>query len=267
MPVGYSLYVDTPSTLHQAIDPRTKLVGLAASFVLALEFNDPKFLGAILGGLLLIGLWARLPFRRLMPFLAAAGWFLIVGMAIWPAYVRQGPVLFTVFHLPVTLDGLLFGLAMGLRVAIMSVGAGIWMLTTAPQKLMLGLLKIGLPYRAGLAMSTTIRFIPLINAERLMISEAQRARALNLDTGNPFARASKSVAVIGPLFLRALALSQALAMAMEARGMGARDHRTSIVEIQLTPTDWAIMSCALVTVIVGLVMRLMGVGILVKGYL
>jgi energy-coupling factor transport system permease protein len=267
MPVGYSLYVDTRSTLHHAIDPRTKLGGLVTSFVLALEFNDPKFLGAILAGLLLIGLWARLPFRRLMPFLMAAGWFLIVGIAIWPAYVRQGAVLFTVVHRPVTVDGLLFGLAMGLRVAIMSVGAGIWMMTTAPQKLTLGLLKMGFPYRAGLALSTTIRFIPLINAERAMIAEAQRARALNLDTGNPFARASKSVSVIGPLFLRSLALSQSLAIAMEARGMGARDHRTSIVEIKLMPVDWLITAGSLLVMAAGLVMRLKGIGVLVKGYL
>jgi energy-coupling factor transport system permease protein len=267
MPVGYSLYVDTASMLHQTIDPRTKLAGLVTSFVLALEFNDPKFLAAILGGLLLIGLWARLPFRRLLPFLAAAGWFLIVAIAIWPTYIRQGTVLFAFAHRPVTVDGLLFGLAMGLRVAIMSVGAGIWMMTTAPQKLTLGLLKMGLPYRAGLAMSTTIRFIPLINAERAMIAEAQRARALNLDTGNPFTRASKAVSVIGPLFLRALALSQSLAIAMEARGMGARAKRTSIVEIELMPVDWIIMACALFAIAVGLVMRLKGIGVLVKGYL
>jgi energy-coupling factor transport system permease protein len=267
MPVGYSLYVDTPSTLHQAIDPRTKLAGLVTTFVLALEFNDPKFLGSVLAGLLLIGLWARLPFRRLMPFLVAAGWFLLVGIAIWPAYVRQGTVLFTIINRPVTVDGLLFGLAMGLRVAIMSVGAGIWMMTTAPQKLTLGLLKMGLPYRAGLAMSTTIRFIPLINAERAMIAEAQRARALNLDTGNPFARASKSVSVIGPLFLRALALSQSLAIAMEARGMGAHPQRTSIVEIELMPIDWIIMIGALLAIAIGLVMRFKGIGVLVKGYL
>ncbi len=267
MPVGYSLYVDSPSKLHQVIDPRTKLAGLATSFVLALEFNDPRFLGTILGGLLLIGLWARLPLRRLMPFLAAAGWFLLVGIAIWPLYVKQGTILFIVAHRPVTMDGLLFGLAMGLRVAIMSVAAGIWMMTTAPQKLTLGLLKMGLPYRAGLAMSTTIRFIPLINAERAMIAEAQRARALNLDTGNPIARALKSVSVIGPLFLRALALSQSLAIAMEARGMGARPHRTSIVEIELTPLDWIVMMGALLAMTIGLAMRLKGIGILVTGYL
>jgi len=267
MPVGYSLYIDSHSTLHQKIDPRTKLAGLVTSFVLALEFNDPKFLGAILGALLLIGLWAHLPFRRLMPFLIAAGWFMIVGIAIWPLYVRQGSVIFTILHRPVTTDGLLFGLAMGLRVAIMSVGAGIWMMTTAPQKLTLGLLKMGLPYRAGLAMSTTIRFIPLINAEHAMIAEAQRARALDLNTGNPFARASKSVSVIGPLFLRALALSQSLAVAMEARGMGAREQRTSIVEIELVRNDWIIMSFALLLIALGLVMRLKGIGVLVKGYL
>lgn len=267
MPVGYSLYVDAPSVLHQRIDPRTKLVVLVAVFALALEFNHPWLLGGILSVLLIIGSWADLPFRRMLPFLAAASWFLILGVAIWPAYIQQGPLLFTVLGVPVTRDGVLFGLAMGLRVAIMSVAAGIWMMTTSPQKLTLGLQKMGLPYKAGLVMSTTIRFVPLINAERAMIVEAQRARGLRLDAGHPLARARKSVAILGPLFVRALGLTQSLATALEARGMGARPRRTSIVDIQLTRLDRVVIVAAILAVLAGLVMRYLGIGVLVEGYL
>jgi energy-coupling factor transport system permease protein len=267
MPVGYSLYVDRPSMLHQRIDPRTKVVALVATFLLALEFNHPVALGVMLAALLAVGRWARLPFRRVLPFLAAAGWFMALGILIWPVYIQQGPVLFTVLNAPVTRDGLLFGLAMGLRVANMSVAAGIWMMTTSPQKLTLGLQKIGLPYKAGLVMSTTIRFVPLINAERAMIAEAQRARGLHLETGNPVARVTKAVAVLGPLFLRAIALTQSLATAMDARGMGARPSRTSIVDLRLTSLDRLIMAAAAAAVVAGLAMRLSGIGVLVKAYL
>jgi len=267
MPVGYSIYVDTPSTLHQQIDPRTKLTVLITTFILALEFNHPLVLGLLTAGMLAVGLWARLSFRRFVPFLLGASWFLILGILIWPFYIDQGLPLFTVFGATITVDGLLFGIAMGLRVALMVIAAGVWMMSTSPQKMGLGLLKMGMPYKAGLALSTTIRFVPLINAERTTIMEAQRARGLRLERGNPLSRAKKSVSVIGPMFLRALDLAQALAIAMDARGFGASDKRTSIIQIEITRLDKIIIAACGLAIIAGLVMRLLGIGVLIEGYM
>ncbi len=147
------------------------------------------------------------------PFLAGSVWFLVLGVAIWPLYVQGGPDLFTVAGQTITFNGLLFGLAMGLRVALMVTAAGVWMMTTSPQKLTVGLLHLGLPYKAGVAMTAAIRFVPLLNAERATIAEAQQARALDLRRGNPLSRALKSVAIIGPLFIRAIDVAQGLALA------------------------------------------------------
>ena len=267
MPVGYSIYVDTPSTLHQKIDPRSKLIVLVTTFVLALEFNHPLALGLLTIGLLLVGLWGQLSFKRFVPFLIGASWFLVLGVLIWPFYIEQGSFLFTAFGVPITLDGVLFGLAMGLRVALMVIAAGVWMMSTSPQKMALGLLKMGMPYKAGLALSTTIRFVPLINAERTTIMEAQRARGLRMERGNPLTKAKKSVAVIGPMFLRALDLAQALAIAMDARGFAARDKRSSIIHIEMSQVDKIIIAACGVAIIAGLVMRILGIGILIEGYL
>jgi energy-coupling factor transport system permease protein len=267
MPVGYSIYQERPSPIHHQVDPRTKLAVLITIFILALEFNHPLVLAVLTAAVLAVGLWAQLSLKQLLPFLLGASWFLILGALIWPAYIHQGLPLFRVFELTITLDGILFGIAMGLRVALMVLTAGVWMMTTSPQKMTLGLLKLGLPYKAGLAMSTSIRFVPLINAERATIMEAQRARGLRLEKGNPLARAGKSVAVIGPMFLRAIDLAQALAIAMDARGFGARAGRTSIIQIGMTRLDRWILVLCLAAVIGGLVLRLLGVGVLVPGYL
>jgi energy-coupling factor transport system permease protein len=267
MPVGYSIYVERPSTLHQKIDPRTKLTLMLTVFALALVFNHPLVLALLLAGVIAVGLRAQLTFRQLLPFLGAAVWFLILGILLWPFYIHQGLPLFSVLGSTITLDGILFGLAMGLRVALMVATAGVWMMTTSPQKMTMGLLKMGLPYKAGLAMSTSIRLIPLITAERATIVEAQRARGLRLEKGNPFARVSKTVAVIGPLFLRAIDLAQALAVALDARGFGARSGRTSIIEIEMTRADRLLVAGCAVAVVAGLILRFLGVGVLVEGYL
>jgi energy-coupling factor transport system permease protein len=201
------------------------------------------------------------------PFLAGSVWFIILGVVIWPLYVRGGPPLFAVAGQTITLDGLLFGLAMGLRVALMVTAAGVWMMTTSPQKLTVGLLHLGLPYKAGVAMTAAIRFVPLLNAERATIAEAQQARALDLSRGNPLSRAVKSVAIIGPLFIRAIDVAQGLAVAMDARGFGVRDGRTSIIELRLTRTDRVVMFALLAAALVAIALRVLGIGLITRDYL
>ncbi len=119
MPVGYSIYIEKPSYVHQRIDPRTKLFALCTSFVLALLFNNPAFLGVLLVAVLAIGLWAKLPLKSFRSYLIFALWFLILGVVIWPFYIQQGPVVIRVGSALFTSAGLLFGFAMGLRVALM----------------------------------------------------------------------------------------------------------------------------------------------------
>src|SRR5439155_2963102 len=205
--------------------------------------------------------------RSMAPFLAGSVWFLVLGVVIWPLYVQGGPELYAIAGQTITVDGLLFGLAMGLRVALMVTAAGVWMMTTSPQKLTAGLLHLGLPYKAGVAMTAAIRFVPLLNAERATIAEAQQARALDLRRGNPLGRAAKSVAIIGPLFIRAIDVAQGLALAMDARGFGAFNGRSSIVALRVTPVDRAVMFGLLAATIVAVVLRVLGIGLITRDYM
>jgi energy-coupling factor transport system permease protein len=236
-------------------------------FILALLFNHPVVLGALLLGVIALGLWSRLSMKDFVPILAMTAWFVVLSVAIWPGYIHQGREIFRFFGASITLDGVLFGIAMGLRVALMIAAAGVWMMTTSPQKMTLGLLRMGLPYKAGMAMSSAIRFTPFLNAERETIKEAQQARGVNFSKGNPIARLLKSVSIIVPLFSRAFLLAQQLALAMDARGFGARENRTSIVSIQMTRVDRLILMCCLLAVIIGIVFRILGIGLIVKSYL
>jgi energy-coupling factor transport system permease protein len=266
MPVGYSIYVDTPSAIHQKIDPRTKLVAMIAIFALAMEFQHPLILGTLIVFVILVGISAHLSFMRFLPILVGAMWFLILGVVIWPAYIHQGRVVGKLFGHSITADGLLFGVAMGLRVGLLLMAAGVWMMVTSPQKMTLGLLRMGLPYKAGLTMSTAIRFVPLINAERSKIMEAQRARGLNAGRGGPLSRLRKYVSIIGPMVLRSVDLAEMLATAMDARGFGAREGITSMTVIQMTAWDWLVIVLCVIAVLAGLVLRILGIGVIVKGF-
>ena len=262
MPVGYSVFRDKPSPIHQRLDPRTKMLWLFVLFGVALSFNHPAVLGVVVVGLLLVARVALLTWSDLRAFLLLSLWLVVLSVVVWPAYIHQGSRLFSLGPVEVTGPGLLFGLAMGLRIDIMMIAAAIWMLTTSPQLLTAGLLAIGLPYKAGLAMSSAIRFIPLMNAERATIVEAQRARGLDLAHGNPARRAFRAAPVLVPLFSRAFLTAQNLTVAMDARGFGAGKHRTNIVRLNFTRLDGLICVLAVIVLIASVGLRLMGIGVL-----
>jgi energy-coupling factor transport system permease protein len=126
---------------------------------------------------------------------------------------------------------------------------------------------MGLPHKAGVAMTAAIRFVPLLNAERVTITEAQQAKALDLRRGNPLRRTIKSISIIGPLFIRAIGVAQSLALAMDARGFGARPGRMTIIELRLTRVDRLILLVLALARIGAIVARLLGWGVVTTAYL
>ena len=267
MPVGYSVYRDTGSAVHRGVDPRTKMAWLLTLFAVALCFNHPLVLGVFMVAVLLVAVAARLRWRDLRGFILLAIWLIALSLIIWPAYISEGRHLARIIGIDFTTDGLLFGLAMGLRITLMIFAAAIWMLTTSPQRITAGLLAIGLPYKVGLALSSTIRFIPLMHAERTTILEAQRARGLDLSRGNPIRRMFRAAPVLVPLFSRAFLTTQTLTVAMDARGFGAGKGRSSIVTLHFGTVDRVLTAAAALTVAVAVLCRVMGWGVLIEGTL
>jgi energy-coupling factor transport system permease protein len=258
MPVGYSIYRDKPSAIHQRVDPRTKMLWLVALFGLALCFSNALVLGVVTVALGIVARIAHIRLREIRGMLLLALWLVLLSVVIWPLYITSGPLLFTLGGARITAAGILFGLAMGLRIDIMLMAATIWMITTSPQRLTAGMLGIGLPYKAGLAMSLALRFVPLMNAEQRIILEAQRARGLELARGNPIRRMLKAAALLVPLFTRAFITVQSLTVAMDARGFGARKGRTSIVELKFSRLDQMACVLGVVLLVAAIVLALTG---------
>ena len=265
MPVGYSIYRETGSYIHRNIDPRTKLAWLLTFFVLSLCSNNPAILAVVFVAELVLARIAKLKFKDLRAYLLLSLWLTVLSTIIWPAYIHQGAYLGRVWFVDVTSDGLLYGVAMGLRITIMIVAAAEWMLTTSPQWLTAGLLKLGLPYRAGLALSSAIRFVPFLNAERLTITEAQRARCATIGSGGPVRRIANSAPVLVPLFSRAFLTAQSLSIALDARGLGSGGERTSLINLRLSRADKAALVVAVLLVVAAIAFRVLGYGVLLKG--
>jgi energy-coupling factor transport system permease protein len=126
---------------------------------------------------------------------------------------------------------------------------------------------MGLPQKAGVALASAIRFIPFMNAERATIMEARRARGADLGSGGPIRRVTNSVPALIPLFSRAFVTAQNLSIAMDARGLGASPHRTSALELRFGRRDRILVLAALAAVVIAVLCRIAGFGVLLGSYL
>jgi energy-coupling factor transport system permease protein len=129
-------------------------------------------------------------------------------------------------------------------------------MTTSADDLGLALEQIHAPYTIAFTFTTAVRLVPTMAVDAQTVVDAQRSRGLELDKGNFMKRIRNYVPILIPLIISAIRRSVELAEALEARGFGATEKRTSIVTLKMQWTDYVVI-----------VLTLIGMGIAVYVYL
>jgi energy-coupling factor transport system permease protein len=73
------------------------------------------------------------------------------------------------------------------------------------------------------------------------VVDAQRSRGLELDKGNLVKRVRNYIPILIPLIISAIRRSVELAEALESRGFGATENRTSIVTLRMRVADYLLI--------------------------
>lgn len=259
------LYNEKDTFVHR-MSPQAKLGAMLISFVLPVTFNHPVYMAAIACVALCYAAAAQawdvlMRFRRLLLIL------MIVSWVLWSVLLRQGEPLFSLGPIWVSPTSLLYGLAMALRVATYVAMGLVFLAATSVEELTAGFRSLGLPYSLGFAMSASFRLVPTFIDTTRAVSEAQRARGLDLEHGGPLQRAKKHLPLFIPIIASCIRRANSMAMALEARGFGARTHRTSFTGSSISRVDWLVLLALGACAVAGIVLRFSGYGILVTGRL
>ncbi len=260
------LYLDTVTWIHR-LDPRTKIMGSLIGFGICLCFNHPLYMAAISSGVLLIAFSAKaLPnFWRLRFILLFL--FLFSGV-LWPFFAKGPTPLWSWGPFTVSRESLLYGMAMGLRLATFVAIGLIFLSTTRNEELTNGLIRMGLPYPVAFALSTALRLVPTFAGAGATIVQAQVSRGLDLESGSIFRRAGKFIPLAVPLFIYAIRHTNLLAMALESKGFNPQSKRTLYYEPQMRGLDYIVITLLVIILGVTLYMRLgMRLGAILPGRL
>lgn len=237
-------YYPGDSIIHR-LDPRIKII-IITLFIISIFFIQ-DFIGYlpilifIIGVIQISGVPGKKVLRGLRPL------FLIIMVTmIFNILLTPGAVIFRLWFINITREGIRQALFMGLRLIFLVTGTSLLTLTTSPisltdgiESLLSPLKRFGMPsHELAMMMSIALRFIPTLMEETDKIMKAQMARGADFESGNVLKRAKNMVPLLVPLFVNAFRRADELATAMEARCYRGGEGRTRLKPLKLEQKDF-----------------------------
>jgi energy-coupling factor transport system permease protein len=252
--IGQEIYLERKTFFH-GLDPRTKLFTLITFFVVILYFEDPLWIAPLSCLVLVHGLasGSMINLRPLRYILLALS---VSSIILWNLFAHGTTHLFWI----VDHESLYYSVGRTLILLSLVMEGMIFLSTTRYEELTLGLIRLGLPYRVGFAISTAFRMIPMIVASAYAVAQAQRARGLDLDSGTVVKRVKKYLPLLVPVFLSMIRSTNTFVMALESRGFGARKRRTFYLRIGFGRKDVLCIACLVLLFAAATYFRIAGYG-------
>ncbi len=222
-------YIKRRSFLH-SLDPRVKIIGMLIGIFTLMLFNEPLLLIGLFTALLIMGKFLAgadfsYQFKLLKPLLP----IVIITLVVWPVIYKP------------RIEGFFIGISYSARLLGFALVTFLLLMTTTQKDLVLGFVKLGLPYELGLTLTISIRYIPTLYGIAGTIIDAQRSRGLELEKGNILVRLKKMSAVLIPLIVTSLKTAHELSIALESRAFGASKKRTYLRDLKMTKRDYAFL--------------------------
>ncbi len=243
------------SVIHK-LDPRIKVV-LTLFFIVNI-FVSQRFESLLLTIvmlaviLLLSRIHLRIIYRSVKPVL-----LVILLTAILNIFYVKGDVLFTFWIIEVTRQGVRTAIFMAIRILCLVVGSSVLTYTTSPTALTDAMERLMSPLKIfkievhsiAMMMTIALRFIPTLIEEIDKISNAQKARGADMDTGGLLRRVKALIPILIPLFVSAFRRAYELAFAMECRCYRGGEGRTHMKQMKTKRRD--LFACLAMVLMLG----------------
>lgn len=236
-------YYPADSVIHE-LDPRTKLFATLLFIISVFSFDG--IVGFIVMTAFLFGVIAlsKVPLSFMLRGLKAIMILLVIA-GLFNLFLTPGQVLWSIWKIHITREGLRNAVLMTIRMVYLIMGSSVMTLTTTPNQLTDGLekalkplQKINVPvHEIAMMMSIALRFIPILIEETDKIMKAQMARGADFETGGLVKKAKNMVPLLVPLFVSAFRRANDLALAMEARCYVGGEGRTKMIPLVYHKVD------------------------------
>lgn len=238
-------YYKADSFVH-ALDPRIKI--LLTLWFIVIIFICKTFLSLALM-ILLVAVsiaFSKVPFKMFFKSLKPIIPIILFTCIINMLYIKSGDVLLEFWKIKITNEGLNTALFMTIRIITLIVCSSILTYTTVPTMLTDAIERLLSPLKVlhidvhtlAMMMTLALRFIPTLIEEIERITNAQKARGANFESGKLIEKIKAMIPILIPLFVSAFSRAYELAFAMSCRCYRGGQGRTRMKQMKLSYKDF-----------------------------
>ena len=254
-------YLERDSPIH-ALTGATKLIIFLLWSILAMvSFNTPILLALSVLGISFF-IISKIRFSEISFIIKLTGLFLVLNLlAIYLFAPEQGTIIYKTKNIilegigrfTLTKEQLFYEFNIFLKYITIIPPAILLMVTTHPSEFAASLNRIGVPYTASYSVSLTLRYIPDVQRDYEVISQAQQARGLELSKkASFFKRLKRTVPLLLPLIFSSLDRIDMISRAMELRGFGKNKKRGWYSAKPFCPADFASITISILLFAAGI---------------
>ena len=235
------------STLLHRVNPISKVAFAVAVCIATFLANEYLTLVFLLALVLLAGVYAGVGKKAVSLLLAFSSLGALMFL-VQTVIVRAGTPVF----LWVTDRGADTGAHVALRLVTFALPLVLMLTVTRLTDLTNAAVEVlHLPYRYAFTITTALRFVPIFSSEMSRIVEAQTARGVEFDSGNPLRKLGLMMPLAAPLLITSVSKADDTALAAEQRGFYLRTRESSYKRYPMAARDYAIFSLCLVVIVLG----------------
>ena len=253
-------YYKGDSFVHK-LDPRAKII-LTVLFVAMIFFCKNFFsLALVLGFILLSVAVSKVPARMFLKSLRPIVPIVLFTAVINIFYITDGRELLSLGFIKITEKGLFTAIFMAIRIIFLIVSSSLLTYTTVPTQLTDAIERLLSPLKVfhipvhtlAMMMTLALRFIPTLIEEVERITNAQKARGADFESGSFMDKIKALIPILIPLFISAFRRAYELSYAMTCRCYTGGEGRTRMKQMRLKAGDFVSVS-VFVLGIVGVVL-------------
>ena len=248
------------SGIHD-LDPRAKLLWWIALIIVPILVTNPFFLVLFTMWIWIMAAYARIA-RQMYQFLIVS-YPVMLGfiMITWPFFYKATPEQHYLFYwafLHVSVEGLIYAVAMGLRIVLALTACTFFVMTTDLMDLASATgeflqNRLNISYMYPLMVISSFKFLPELSGDYVTITDSFRSRALDMDSGTMTQRLRKTIPVAIPLIDGMLRRAQIIAIALELKAFNVENkQRTFYREHHFTNRDALFVLTGIIAILISL---------------